>query len=759
MTIRVGHIKGALLAGAALCALATPISAALAQSITNPGGANLEQESFRRDLAITVARALQAQHQNALRHLARSWNDNPRVEPSGDLTGTSHISDPVIGGTISTYYHQDGGASLLVTYLNTPTIKGLGPTGLAEIRRELADSGNPMAAVHRNGRLIDQAGIEHVAPVAIPDNAPALVLAITPDEPQPRYVLEWQSSDLSCPPGRFGRVIERRRYLIERHPDGTATTVRQVAPAETRTDPKAYTDPAHPEFTPGYPASFPPLRVDVCLTPGTRTEYRNVNIRVAPAGPSGGTPPNVQCWDVERRTISVSGGDGGRPSVDITPWVLVSNTCGAVAPAVTGPSDPGACAIDPGRPECISTPSDSLCRDNPSDPRCSVDTSLCAPAQTLTRTEEQRLSTGCWGPEASIPGGWTGTINWLRYAEFHRQFLAACPREDRLVDVLDEEMRRYRDCTGLNGCRASEPGRGYFRESYSCTATQLATTSCPANTTGAGASWSRTLTATLTAGGSPSLSDPAWTWNATSCSRTETRPLACPGIPTTVWVECGGGDSGAQCAQIGETSAVSGEITQQRTITVSGSGQAPAPGGANASGFTENPGAWTTVSDTCVYPPPPPTNSSPGTCFTAGTMVCMADGRLLPIEEVRRGDVVRGARGPNTVKGLRPTKLGNRVLYAINGSRHFITGEHPVRAIDGWCAIEPDLLEHMEPAVWAELKPRTLALGDELVTLDGVVTVASIDGIPGPFDLPLYTLLLEGDHTFFADGFLVHNVH
>ena len=51
----------------------------------------------------------------------------------------------------------------------------------------------------------------------------------------------------------------------------------------------------------------------------------------------------------------------------------------------------------------------------------------------------------------------------------------------------------------------------------------------------------------------------------------------------------------------------------------------------------------------------------------------------------------------------------------------------------------------------------SLAVGDTLITENGNVLITTIDSKDGAADTQLYNLRLVGDHTYYADGYLVHN--
>ncbi len=165
----------------------------------------------------------------------------------------------------------------------------------------------------------------------------------------------------------------------------------------------------------------------------------------------------------------------------------------------------------------------------------------------------------------------------------------------------------------------------------------------------------------------------------------------------------------------------------------------------------------------------------PESCFTAGTVVTMADGSPRPIEEVMVGDRVLGSAGQaNEVLEIEQPMLGTRRLYALNGADFFVTAEHPFMTEDGWKSIDPDALE----AERSSLAAGRLSVGDRLLTLTGVAVPVGAGSAGGtePADVriepvrldsltgqdadpwtPLYNLRLDGDHTYFANSLLVHN--
>ncbi|MDA0701840.1 MAG: Hint domain-containing protein [Proteobacteria bacterium] len=155
-------------------------------------------------------------------------------------------------------------------------------------------------------------------------------------------------------------------------------------------------------------------------------------------------------------------------------------------------------------------------------------------------------------------------------------------------------------------------------------------------------------------------------------------------------------------------------------------------------------------------------------CFAAGTKVALAGGGERRIEEVRIGDRVLGRDGAiNTVTGIERPRLGGRLLYGFNGGPAFVTAEHPFWTAEGWKAIDPTATARENP----RLRVGALAVGDRVAVAVisgltpvsyapgraqdiGIEAIASVRADP---DTVVYNLLLDGDHTYFADGYLVHN--
>jgi hypothetical protein len=150
------------------------------------------------------------------------------------------------------------------------------------------------------------------------------------------------------------------------------------------------------------------------------------------------------------------------------------------------------------------------------------------------------------------------------------------------------------------------------------------------------------------------------------------------------------------------------------------------------------------------------------TCFVKGSLVTLADGSRIAIEDVAVGDFVLGQGGSNEVVAHdRPQLIipdvRDGTLYGINGSKKFITSEHPVMTKDGWKAIDQENAKKFEPHL-SKILVGSLAVGDLLVKEGGeLMLVTSIDKYTEQPQQQLYNLMLNGDHTYYVNEMLVHN--
>lgn len=157
------------------------------------------------------------------------------------------------------------------------------------------------------------------------------------------------------------------------------------------------------------------------------------------------------------------------------------------------------------------------------------------------------------------------------------------------------------------------------------------------------------------------------------------------------------------------------------------------------------------------------------TCFIAGTKVKLEDGTIKNIESVKAGERLIGTNNKaNTVLRLDRTVLGQRKLISFNKGPFFITPEHPIMTKDGWKSLDPAETEKENPdlrGLVSKLKigdkltaiPKFVENNGQLMMLNQETELASIDEKEERNSLILYNFIIDGDHSFNADGFIVHN--
>jgi len=153
--------------------------------------------------------------------------------------------------------------------------------------------------------------------------------------------------------------------------------------------------------------------------------------------------------------------------------------------------------------------------------------------------------------------------------------------------------------------------------------------------------------------------------------------------------------------------------------------------------------------------------NGPATCFVKGTLVTLEDNTKVAIEDVKIGDRVKGLNTINNVLGFdRPMLIIDNVrdgdLYGINGLEKFVTAEHPIMTKQGWKSIDKEHAVKFDPHL-SEILIGSLEVGDEILTETGSIVIDSIEKYEDQPQQLLYNLLLDGNHTYYANSLLVHN--
>jgi len=136
-------------------------------------------------------------------------------------------------------------------------------------------------------------------------------------------------------------------------------------------------------------------------------------------------------------------------------------------------------------------------------------------------------------------------------------------------------------------------------------------------------------------------------------------------------------------------------------------------------------------------------------CFTKDTKILMADETNKKISQIKIGDLVKSEKEESKVLDIQIHK-GTFKTYSINGSKGFVTKEHPFKTVDGWKAIVPKdtFSKH-------GINATVLKIGDILITSNGTELIKSIEEI-NEVDT-VYNLSVDNEHVYYANNYLVHN--
>ena len=194
------------------------------------------------------------------------------------------------------------------------------------------------------------------------------------------------------------------------------------------------------------------------------------------------------------------------------------------------------------------------------------------------------------------------------------------------------------------------------------------------------------------------------------------------------------------CASCCGSNLCSGTCQQSRIVTLT----TTCTSGV-LTGMSNTAGSWGACgcTGTCVYI----------VCFASETLVSMASGEGIQIQNISVGDVVLGLDGSNEVLGIRSHPIGSGIMYSING-KVVVTNDHPFLTTEGWKIISRERFDGFQ---WSISDVGQLKVGDVLVTEDGSEIVESIEvaGDRQPEEM-IYDLEVSGDGTYVANGYVVH---
>lgn len=163
-------------------------------------------------------------------------------------------------------------------------------------------------------------------------------------------------------------------------------------------------------------------------------------------------------------------------------------------------------------------------------------------------------------------------------------------------------------------------------------------------------------------------------------------------------------------------------------------------------------------------PAPPPVTSGcgggsppPRTCFDPDALVTMADGSLTKIADIKVGDKVLSGNNKdvNTVLDITTHPLLNNKMYKFNDNWAFVSESHPLLSDKGWAAFNPE-----SSSVDYEFigKLSKIEVGSKLKRANGSwEEVKSIEAVELDSSYIIYNLMLDGDHTYIVQDYVVHN--
>ena len=144
-----------------------------------------------------------------------------------------------------------------------------------------------------------------------------------------------------------------------------------------------------------------------------------------------------------------------------------------------------------------------------------------------------------------------------------------------------------------------------------------------------------------------------------------------------------------------------------------------------------------------------------GSCFVAGTKITLADGTKKDIEDIQIGDKLMWMdKSINKVLHLDQPYLERRRIYSINGSKAFVTEDHPFLTTEWWKSRDPE----SSFRYYEDIEVSLLKLWDELIREDWSTEVIKslIFETQNP-DTIVYSFDVDGNDTYIANGYIVHN--
>jgi hypothetical protein len=164
-----------------------------------------------------------------------------------------------------------------------------------------------------------------------------------------------------------------------------------------------------------------------------------------------------------------------------------------------------------------------------------------------------------------------------------------------------------------------------------------------------------------------------------------------------------------------------------------------------------------------TWKPPAPKKSH--CCFDPEAPVTMMDGTEKMIKDIVPGDWVKGQNGFNQVLANKTIGVGSRIMVKFNGFDFYTTDDHLFLTDKGWKTWNPATVLKDKDTVNALYltganRYTPIQSGDKLKWNDTWIDYDDLGAVyhtDFAEDYVVHDLTLDGDCTYYVDGFLVHN--
>jgi hypothetical protein len=130
----------------------------------------------------------------------------------------------------------------------------------------------------------------------------------------------------------------------------------------------------------------------------------------------------------------------------------------------------------------------------------------------------------------------------------------------------------------------------------------------------------------------------------------------------------------------------------------------------------------------------------------------MPDNATKRIDELKVDEIVKSEKETSQIQAI-DIHEGEFDLYSINGSKHFVTEDHPFQTTEGWKAITPNKTREKH-----QIEAFVLKVGDILIKDNGETEeILTLEKSEEKISTTTYNLMLDNEHVYYANNYLVHN--